>query len=117
MRYEEEENSNEQDADTNAHESTKTLLEGPRRYELLAGLTGRTAPVPPTQALQTSRTNGARHRTIWRLATAFVHDLTLSEDPLLFKRMVMFLSCSKYSTCKSASNLLALVSIFSNEML
>jgi hypothetical protein len=47
MRYEEEENSNEQDANTNAHESTKTLLEGPRRYELLAGLTGRTAPVPP----------------------------------------------------------------------
>ena len=98
MGYEEEENSNEQDADTYAHEPSKPLLEGILSYELLASLTGRTAPVPPTQALQTSRTNGARHRTIWRLATTFVHDLTLSEEPLLFKRMVMFFFCAKYST-------------------
>jgi len=47
MRYEEEENSTEQYANTNAYKSTESLIEGPLRYELLAGLTGRTAPVPP----------------------------------------------------------------------
>jgi hypothetical protein len=47
MGYEEEENSTEKDAETYAHESSKSPLEGVLRYELLAGLTGRTAPVPP----------------------------------------------------------------------
>jgi len=70
MRHEEEENSTEQYAETYAHESTKSLLEGPLRQELLAGLTGRTAPVLPAETLQTGRTYGARHRTIWCLAAA-----------------------------------------------
>ena len=47
MGYEEEENSTEQDADAYAHESSKSLLEVVLRYELLAGLTGGIAPVPP----------------------------------------------------------------------
>ena len=61
MGYEEEENSNQQDAETYAHEPSKPLLEGVLSYELLAGLTGRTAPVPPAKTLQTCRTHRARH--------------------------------------------------------
>jgi hypothetical protein len=47
MWYEEEQNSTEKDAETYAHEPFESLLEGVMRYEPLAGLTGRTAPVPP----------------------------------------------------------------------
>jgi hypothetical protein len=47
MGDEEEENSTEKDTETYAHESSKSLLKGVLRYELLAGLAGRTAPVPP----------------------------------------------------------------------
>jgi hypothetical protein len=47
MRYEEEEDSTEKDADAYAHESSESLLEVVLRYELLAGLTCGFAPVPP----------------------------------------------------------------------
>lgn len=102
MGYEEEENSAEQDAETYAHESSESLLEGILRYEILACLTGRSAPVPPAETLQTGWTRGSRHRTIYYLA-AFVHDLTFPEDALHFKLKVLFLSCVKYSTWESAA--------------
>jgi len=73
---EEEENPTEQDAQTNAQESTKSILEGRVRYELLADLAGRTAPMLPAEALLTSRTHGARHGTAWCLAADFGHNLT-----------------------------------------
>ena len=81
-RQEEEENTTEQYAETNAHESTKSMLEGPLRYEPLAGLAGRTAQVLPAEALLTSWTNGARQRTAWLLAAAVGHDLAPSAGPL-----------------------------------
>jgi len=92
---EEEENSTEQYAETNAQESPKSLLEGPLKEELGAGLAGRTLPVLPAEALLTSRAHGARHRTAWCLAAAFVHDLTPSEGPLLVRPMVSSFACSK----------------------
>ena len=69
----------EQNAETNAHESTKSVLEGGMRYKLTAGLTGRPAQVMPAEALLTSRANSSRHRTAWRFASAFGHDLTPSD--------------------------------------
>jgi len=82
MWHEEEENSTEKDAETYGHESTQSPIKEVLRYHLLAGLTGGIAPVPPTEALQTSRAGRPWHRTIGYFA-AFVHDLIPSKDPLL----------------------------------
>jgi hypothetical protein len=71
----------EQNAETNAHESTKPMLEGSMRYKLTAGLTGRLAQMMPAEALLTRRANGSRHRTAWCFASAFGHDLAPSEGP------------------------------------
>jgi hypothetical protein len=65
---EEKEDTAEQHTEANAQESTKAMLEGRVRYELVADLAGGTLPVLPAEALITSRTNGARHRTAWHLA-------------------------------------------------
>ena len=78
---EKKEETTEQHAETNTHESTKSMFEGGLRYKLTAGLTGRPAQVLPAEALLTSRANGSRHRTAWRFAAAFGHDLAPSEGP------------------------------------
>ncbi len=78
---EEEEETAEQHAETNAHESTNLMFEGPLRYEFVAGLAGRTLQVLKAEALLTSWTNGARHRTAGHLTAAFGHDLAPSEGP------------------------------------
>ena len=96
MGYEEEENSAEHDTETYDHEPSKSQIEKVLRYEFLACLTGRSAPVPPAETLQTSWTRSTRHRTIYYLA-AFVHDLTFPEDLLHLKLMVLILSWAKYS--------------------
>ena len=74
-RQEKEEETTKQHGKANAHESTKSMLEGLLRYELAADLAGRTLQVLPAEALITSWTNGARHRTACRLAVAFGHHL------------------------------------------
>ena len=90
MGYEQEENSTEQYTETYAHKSSKSPIKGVVRYELLAGLAGGIVPMPPAEALQTSRTCGPGHRTICYLA-AFIHNITLLEISMLFKLMVLFL--------------------------
>jgi hypothetical protein len=47
MRYEEEEDATEQNAKTYTNKSSQSLIEGIIGYKPLAGLTGRSAPVPP----------------------------------------------------------------------
>jgi hypothetical protein len=54
-------------------------------------------PGEAAEALLTCRTYGARHRTVWCLTAAFVHDLTPSEYMLLLRTMMSSLACSKYS--------------------
>jgi hypothetical protein len=89
MRHEEEENATEQNAETDAYKSFQSLIKGIIGYELLASLTGRSAPMPPAQTLQASRTHGSRHRTTFYLA-AFVHNRAFLEDALLLESKGVF---------------------------
>jgi hypothetical protein len=102
MWYEEEENAAEHDTETYAHQSSESLIKVVLRYELLASLTWGITPVPPAKGLQASGTGGTWHSTICYLA-AFVHELIFPEDPLKRKRMVLFLSYSKFITRKDAT--------------
>ena len=74
-RQEKEEETTKQYGKANAHESAKSMLKGLLRYELAADLAGRTLQMLPAEALQTSRTNGARHGTAYYFAATFVHNL------------------------------------------
>jgi len=78
---EEKEETTEQYAQTNTYESTKLVFEGPIRYNLAAGLAGRTLQVLKAEALLTSWTYGARRRTACCLTHALllllVHRLPL----------------------------------------
>ncbi len=108
---EEEEETTEQHAETNAHESTKSVLEGPLRYQSVAGLAGRTVQVLPAEALLTSRTNGARQRTAGHLAAAFGHDLAPSQGPLLLGLMMPFIQLTRFdsTTLKPISGIVPLL--------
>jgi hypothetical protein len=79
----EQEETQEENASTNAHETTKLMLEGFLKYEAAADLAGRAFQVLPAKALVTSWTNRAWHRTPCHLTTAFDHNLAPSKAPLL----------------------------------
>ena len=72
---EQEEKTTEHHAETNAHESTKSVFEGSLSQEIVASLAGRTLQVLPTEALLTGWASGARQRTACHLAAPIGHDL------------------------------------------
>ena len=79
---EEKEETTEQYDEPNPCESTKPVFKGPVRYNLAAGLAGRTLQVLKAEALLTSWTNGARRRT----ARCLTHALLL----LLVHRLPLY---------------------------
>lgn len=84
-RQKEKEDTQKENAETNAHESPKLMLKGVVRDDLAAGLAGRSVKVLPAEALITGRATGARHGTTRYLATAFGHGLAPSQA-LLFSQ-------------------------------
>src|SRR5690348_1486091 len=99
MWHQEEENATEQNTKTYTYKSSQSPIEVVLRYDLLAGLTWGITPVPPAETFETCRTHSSRHCTTCYFAV-FVHELIFPEDPLHRKRMVLFLSYSKFSTRK-----------------
>jgi hypothetical protein len=85
---EEKEETTEQYAETNTYESTKSVFEGPMRYNRVAGLAGRMLQVLKAEALLTSWTNGARRRT----ACCLTHALLL----LLVHRLPLYRICRNF---------------------
>jgi hypothetical protein len=97
---EEKEETTEQYAETNTYESTKLVFEGPMRYNLAAGLAGRTLQVLKAEALLTSWTYGARRRTACCLTHALlllmVHRRPLYRICRIFTHRLILCSCVGY---------------------
>ena len=78
---EEDEETTEQYAETNTHESGKSILEGSLIEKLVAELAGRSLQVLPAVASPAVRTNGARARTARHFAPVLLV-LLLHQLPL-----------------------------------
>ena len=101
---EKEEETTEYHAETNAHESTKSVFEGSLSQEIVASLTGRTVRVLPAETLLTSWAPGARQRTACHLAAPIGHNLVPFLEVLCYAFSALFdqfRPCQRSGTTKT----------------